>query len=65
MFLLTRDGFLNHCPVKPLVICQPLIKFDMCSILFVSVNGGIRGLDFLQDRTISVACTAKDSLFQI
>ena len=29
MFLLARDGFLNHCPMKPLVICQPLSKFDM------------------------------------
>ena len=43
MFLLTRDGFLNHCPITFLVICQPRRKFDMltfvvshimCSILF-------------------------------
>ena len=43
MFLLTRDGLLNHCCVKPPVICQPVRKFDMltlvalhtmCSILF-------------------------------
>ena len=27
-FLLTRDGFLNHFPMKRLVICQPLMKFD-------------------------------------
>ena len=27
-FLLTRDGLLNHFPIKLLVICQPLMKFD-------------------------------------
>ena len=51
MFLLTRDGFIYHCPMKP-VICQLLNKFDMftfvashtvCSILSFSVNGGDRG----------------------
>ena len=44
MFFLTRNGFLNHCPTKPHVICQPQSKFDMftfvishgmCSILFL------------------------------
>ena len=44
MFSLTRDDLLNHCPrFHPLVICQPISKFDvftfivshtMCSILF-------------------------------
>ena len=56
VFLLTRDGFLNHCPMKPLVICQPLRKFDMftfvvsrivCSILFFSVNEGNQSFGFL------------------
>ena len=28
MFLLASDDFLNHCPRKPLVICQPRSKFD-------------------------------------
>ena len=38
MFLLTRDGFLNHGPMKPFVIYQfEMITFvvlrTMCSIL--------------------------------
>ena len=28
-FLLTRDGFLNDCPLKPAVVCQPLSKFGI------------------------------------
>ena len=27
MLLLTRDDFLNHCSIQPLVICQTLSKF--------------------------------------
>ena len=34
MFLFTRDCFLNHCSMKPLVICQPPSKFDMFIFLF-------------------------------
>ena len=42
IFLLPRDGFLNHCPLKSLVICELLSKcgmftfvvpHTMCSIL--------------------------------
>ena len=33
MFLLTRDGFLNHCPMTFLVICQPRRKFDMLTFV--------------------------------
>ena len=28
-FIDKRDGFSSHCPIKSLVICQPLKKFDM------------------------------------
>ena len=50
MFLLTRDGLLNHCCVETPVICQPVRKFDMltlvalhtmCSILFFLSEFGI------------------------
>ena len=45
MFLLTRDGFLNHGPMKPFVIYQFemftfFVSRTMCSILFFSVNRG-------------------------
>ena len=51
MSLLTRDGFFNNYPVKPMVICQPLSNFDMftfvvshtvCSILVFLKIGGNR-----------------------
>ena len=43
MFLLTGDGFLNHCPIKPFVIYQFdmftfFVSHTMCSILFFSGN---------------------------
>ena len=56
MLLLIRDGFLNHCLMTPVVICQPLSKFNMvtsvvshtmCPILFISVNGGNQSFGFL------------------
>ena len=55
MLLLTRDGFLNHCPMKPLVMCQPLSKFEyvhFCCFTYsvfhiiFSINGGTKVLDF-------------------
>ena len=53
MLLLTRDGFLNHYPMKTFVICQPVNEFDMfsfvvshimCSISFFS--GRQKGYNF-------------------
>ena len=41
-----RDGFSNHCPMKPFVICQPLGKFDMFTFLVSHAVGSI--LFFLQ-----------------
>ena len=55
MCLLTRYDFLNHCPMKPLVISQSLSKLDMFTLMFYIyvfhnisfVNGGVtRVLDF-------------------
>ena len=48
MCLLTRCDFLNHCPMKPLVISQSLSKLDMFTLMFYIyvfhnisfVNGG-------------------------
>ena len=55
MSLLTRDGFLNNCPMKPFVICHPISKFDMltffvshtvCSIFFFCKLGALEFLIF-------------------
>ena len=37
-FLLTRDSFLNYCPMKLAVVCQPVSKFGMFTCVF-SLNG--------------------------
>ena len=38
MVLLTIDGFLNHFPMKSLVICQPRGKFDMFAFVYFTYN---------------------------
>ena len=41
MLLLTRNGFLNHYPMKPFVICQPVSKFDMFSFVVSHIKCSI------------------------
>ena len=39
MFLMTRDGFLNHCPMKSFVICQlDMFTFVVSHTTIFSVN---------------------------
>ena len=38
MLLLTRDDFLNHCPIQPLVICQTLSKFYIFTFCCFTCN---------------------------
>ena len=41
MFLLTRDNFLNHCLMKPFVICQfDMFTFVVPHTIIFSVNRG-------------------------
>ena len=56
MFLLKRDGFLNHCPMKPFVICQFdmfnfVISYDVLHIIFSEKPSGTRVLDFWWENT--------------
>ena len=48
-FLLTRDGFKNHCNMKPVVVFQSLSKFGMFTfvvsytmffVVFFTLTGG-------------------------
>ena len=59
--MLTRYGFLNHCPMKPAVVCQPkfgmftfVFSHIMCLIVFFFFNWGRK-----QDYWIFVGGTQK------